>query len=126
MRKNERTELVQKVINIILTGKNEDFSFISAGWLARKVNTSPANLARVFKRETGRTLQRFLISEKLYRSAVLFSEYRDIKVGEAAAAVDYRSTSHFISVFKKNYGASPNMYHRYVPRKRTISKKKRK
>lgn len=111
MRKKKRTKLVQKVIEIIITCKDEDFSFITAGWLARKVNTSPANLARAFKLERGRTLQSYLIQEKLSRSAGLLDDNQDIKVGEAAAAIDYQSTSHFISAFKKRFGVSPRLYH---------------
>lgn len=118
MRKKERTELVQKVIEIVKTCKDEDFSFITAGWLARKVNTSPANLSRAFALEKKITLQRFLIMEKIFRSAVLLNDNQDITVGEAAAAVDYQSTSQFISNFKEQFGASPGGFHRRAPRKK--------
>jgi AraC-like DNA-binding protein len=124
MRKKERTELVQKVIEIILTCKDEDFSFITAGWLARKVNTSPANLSRAFKLENGRTLQSYLIQQKLSRSAFLMDRKQDIKVKETAAALDYRSTSHFISVFKKRFGVSPRMYHCCKHWKKGIKKRR--
>ncbi len=93
MRENKRLELVRKVIEILLTCKNEDFSFNTAGWLARKVNTSPENLARAFKQEAGETLQQFMISGKISRSAILLHQYSDITVGKAAAAMDYRSPS---------------------------------
>ena len=72
MRKKERPKLVKKVIEIIIASKDEDFSFVTAGWLARKVNTSPANLSRAFKLEIGRTLQTILIQEKISRSAFLY------------------------------------------------------
>lgn len=126
MRKKERTEMVQKVIEIILTCEDEDFSFITVGWLARKVNTSPANLSRAFKLEKRRTLQSYLIREKLARSAVLLNLNPDIKVGEAAAALDYRSTSHFISAFKNSFGVSPRMYRCHCKhRKKRIKKRRR-
>lgn len=126
MRKKERTELVQKVIEIIVACEDEDFSFITAGWLARKVNTSPANLARAFKLEKKGTLQSYLIKEKLSRSAVLLDINQDIKVGEAAAALDYRSTSHFISAFKNSFGISPRRYHWCKHWKKGIKKRRRK
>ncbi len=112
MRKNERPELIQKAIEIILSCENEDFSFITAGWLARKLNTSPSNLARAFKKETRDTLQQYMIRQKILRSRILFFNHQDITVGKVAAALDYRSTSHFIMAFKKINGVTPRLFNR--------------
>lgn len=124
MRKNKGPEMVDKVVKIIINCKMKDFSFITAGWLAQQVNTTPANLSRAFKRETGKTLQRFLISQKISRAMSLLSKYQNINIKKVAAALDYNSSSQFSCAFKKIAGLSPSKFHSLMRKINSVKQEK--
>ncbi len=108
--KNERR--VKKIIRLIISCENKAFSTITAGWLARKVGMTPPNLSRAFKKETNRTLQEFLILEKVKRAYSLITNRSDLFIKDIAAELDYNSTSQFIIAFTKYTGISPGRLRR--------------
>jgi len=77
--------------------------------IAKALFCSPAHLSRVFRKETGCTLHRYIINHRL-RMAMQLLKFSDLRVWDVAAAVGFSSASHFIELFKRQYGCSPNKY----------------
>lgn len=121
--KTER--VIGKIIQVIISCKNQSFSIITAGWLAKKVGMTPPNLSRAFKKTAKRTLQEFLIMEKIKRAYPLIINRDDLLIEDIATELDYNSTSQFINAFKKYTGIPPGMLRRqYKGKKKDISQKK--
>ena len=64
-------------------------------------------LARVFRRETGRTLLWYHNAVRCERAKQLLSE-TELSVSEVAASVGYISSAHFSHLFKKMTGLAPS------------------
>lgn len=96
-----------KAIEIISSCKPEDFSYVTVGYVARKLGVSVPNLSRSFKKVFGITIQYFLIQQKMLCALTLMNKKRKITVKELAAALDYNSTSQFIAAFRKHVGRTP-------------------
>jgi len=77
--------------------------------LAGSVGCSPFYLSRLFSRETGMTLSRYLRHLRLERAAELLRTGR-YNVTEAAMEVGYSSLSHFSKAFTAHHGRCPCAY----------------
>lgn len=97
------SDCVNKCVDYIF--KNLHFR-ISLEALSRHANLSREHLARVFRRETGRTIAGFIMEEKLKLSYDLLKTGR-MDSREIAHTLSFCSQSHFISCFKKRYGITP-------------------
>ncbi|MCR5468159.1 MAG: AraC family transcriptional regulator, partial [Lachnospiraceae bacterium] len=82
---------------------------ISLQDLADYVALSPNYLATVFKKETGETLQNYVIDRKVdaAKRMLIYSDYSLTEIGNYLA---FSSTSHFIKVFKEKTGLTPGDY----------------
>jgi len=74
--------------------------------LAEYVSLSPNYLATLFKKETGQTIQNYIVNRKIdaAKRMLTYSEYSLTEIGNYLA---FSSTSHFIKVFKENTGVTP-------------------
>ncbi len=79
--------------------------------LAAALNISPFHLQRVYKRTVGITPAERLRSVRIEAAKTLLMP-EGPSVADAAAAVGFRSASHFSSIFRKTTGLSPNMFRR--------------
>lgn len=68
-------------------------------------------LARVFKRETGRTLLWYHNAIRCEKAKQLLDE-TDLSVSEVGSAVGYVSSAHFSHLFKKMTGIAPSDWRR--------------
>lgn len=66
-------------------------------------------LARVFKKETGRTLLWYHNAVRCEKAKRLLSE-SDLPVSEIGAAVGFASSAHFTHLFKKMTGIAPSAW----------------
>ncbi len=103
----KRQELARAASDFILNCRDEDFAFLTVSWLARHLNTSPANLSRAFVKENPMTLQAFLIGGRLYRSAEYIKKNPHLTIDEVAEVFGYDSPSHFCKLFKSAFGRGP-------------------
>ncbi|UUZ79189.1 helix-turn-helix domain-containing protein [Paenibacillus sp. P26] len=94
-------EIARAVTELIERRYNEN---LTLGEMAAALNLSPFHLRRVFKRSTGATPAKQLLHTRLERSKRLLAE-EDLPIAEIAAAVGFRSPSHFSYVFQKTVGA---------------------
>ncbi|MFV0337293.1 MAG: helix-turn-helix domain-containing protein [Chthoniobacterales bacterium] len=77
--------------------------------LGERIGCSPFYLSRIFSKETGMTISRYLRTLRLERAAELLRTGR-YNVTEAAMAVGYSSLSHFSKAFTTHYGRCPCAY----------------
>lgn len=93
---------------------------LSLSDIAEYVNVVPTYLSSVFRRETGQTVNNYLVALRMRKAQELLSA-TNLKVAEVAQAVGIRNTPYFSACFKKEVGLSPNDYreaHRILPRER--------
>jgi transcriptional regulator GlxA family with amidase domain len=87
------------------------------------VNSSRANLSRLFKIETGFTPIDYLIRLRIEKAGQLFrSSFLSVK--EVMAAVGYNSKGHFTRHFKKRFSVTPSEYRKRHQRTRRPATRK--
>ena len=101
------TSLVGKAKKIILENYNNEHFSVST--IHEELYVSDTYLRKVFKRETGMTLQAFLINRRLSKAADLLRN-RDYAVCDLCYTVGYSDEIHFIRAFKKKYGVPPKQF----------------
>jgi len=87
---------------IVRLARNPD---VDVAWIARELNVSANYLTRAFK-TTGQTPMRYLMSVRLQLAEKLLIA-RNGRVKEIAFQCGFSSSSHFCSVFKREFGVSP-------------------
>ncbi|MDD4081486.1 MAG: helix-turn-helix transcriptional regulator, partial [Eubacteriales bacterium] len=69
----------------------------------------PPYFSRIFKREVGRTVQQFIVDERLNKAESLMRG-KELTLLEIAGLVGIRNQSLFNRMFRKRYGESPGEY----------------
>ncbi|TDF98662.1 response regulator [Paenibacillus piri] len=77
--------------------------------LASLVHLNENYISQMFKKETGQSVTRFLMSVRMERAKELLLENK-LKINEIASEVGYTSESHFCTAFKMYYGKSPRNF----------------
>jgi len=77
--------------------------------VARAVHASPYHLARIFQRETGVPLHRYLTQLRLRISLERLAEGAS-DLTELALELGFSSHSHFTDAFRKEFGRSPSQF----------------
>jgi AraC-like DNA-binding protein len=73
-----------------------------------RANCSPRQLSRIFRREMGETIGRYLARVRLRRAAALLA--RGEKIEAVSLLVGYRSTATLFRHFQRFVGATPRQY----------------
>jgi AraC-like DNA-binding protein len=79
---------------------------ISVASLAHFCGLDSRYLCRIFKKETGMTLQEYILDYRLSKAHVLLLE-TSLTIGDTARSVGYTDVYNFSKMFKKKYGVSP-------------------
>ncbi|NTX51424.1 AraC family transcriptional regulator [Myxococcus sp. CA039A] len=79
--------------------------------LAGVVGLSPSHFARSFKRATGSTPHRFVLTRRLERARELLVTSA-LPLGDVAQATGFCSQSHFTALFRARHGATPARFRR--------------
>jgi AraC-like DNA-binding protein len=95
---------VNKILEIIESGRP-----CTVHGLAAEFDLSESHLQHLFKRQTGLRLGRFLIEQKLQRSAQLLLR-SDMPIKQIAYAVGYQHTPSFTRAFERRFAESPWTY----------------
>lgn len=74
--------------------------------LARAVHCSPYHLARVFRRETGRTIHAYLVQLRLREALERIDRATDLT--QLALSLGFASHSHFTDAFRRSFGVAPS------------------
>lgn len=99
-------ELVREQIHFIRTHLYEKLSLTE---LAAQAGLNPNYFNKVFKMMTGNTVNRFIIDERMKLAAKLLEE-GNLKAYAIAELVGYDNYPHFVNMFKKTYGISPDQW----------------
>lgn len=97
---------IQKVTSYVNAHYQEKLTLAS---VAATVSFSAEYLSRMFVKETGVNFVTYLNNVRL-QHAVSLLEHTDKRIYEIAESVGYTSVSYFSTVFKKNFGITPNEY----------------
>ena len=100
------TRLATEVANYVRRHLSEP---ISAEKMAEEFYLSRPYLSARFKRETGLTLTDYILTEKTEEAKRLL-RYSDKPAAAIGAYLGFSSHGHFIRVFKKYAGQTPNEY----------------
>lgn len=100
------SEAIQKVTSYVSAHYQEKLTLAS---VAAAVSFSAEYLSRMFVKETGMNFVTYLNNVRL-QHAVAMLEHTDKRIYEIAESVGYTSVSYFSTVFKKNFGITPNEY----------------
>lgn len=77
--------------------------------LSSKFNLSQNYIGEFFKKQTGESLQQFIINYKLNLVQLRVS-YSDLTIGEIADELGFTDESHLSRLFKRYYGVTPLAY----------------
>lgn len=79
--------------------------------LAGVIYVHPDYLCRIFKKETGENLTKFLRAYRIGKACELLRE-SSMKVVDISKAVGYQNPSYFCHCFREHYGVSPETFRR--------------
>lgn len=100
--------VVQKAINCIHLNIANN---ISLSDVAQMLDITPNHLARLFAKETGKTVVEYINHSRVKIAANKLKQSRE-PVAEIASSVGFGDTNYFTRVFKKCMGCSPSEYRR--------------
>ena len=83
--------------------------------LARVAGFSPYHFHRLFKKETGETLNEFVTRRRLERAIALMKASRRLSLTQIAIECGFSELSDFSRAYKQRYGISPNQWDRSQP-----------
>lgn len=110
-RKHEKStgtpqEAVEELVVYIRSHLSEKLSLSD---LAYRAGMTPNYLNKVFKDQTGDTVNKFMINERMKLAARMLEEGK-VKSYAIAEYLGYDNYANFVNMFKKTYGVSPNEY----------------
>ena len=97
---------IQRIIEYIDHHYKED---LSRSTLADMVYLSADHLARIFKKETGETLVKYITDKRINAAKELLSDTKT-PIAQVASEVGYDNYSYFTKIFKEKIGVSPGDY----------------
>lgn len=104
----QENQYVRKVKNYI---KYSYMNTIRIEEIAKAVSLDRYYLSRIFKKETGKTMQEYLLGVRMKHACALLSD--GVSISEAATLCGYPDVSSFSKMFKRIYGETPSNYRKY-------------
>ena len=98
-----------KRVLTLLEGRLKDPPSIEQ--LADDVGLSPSRLAHLFRQEMGRSIQSYLLEQRLLAAAKAVVETHE-QISQIAYSVGFGDVSNFNHAFKRRFGMSPRQYRR--------------
>lgn len=103
----EHTLLAERAASYIATHFTEP---ITQSDVADALGITPAYLSSIFHEEKGESYTKFLTRLRMMQAALLLKSNPNMTIQSVAEQTGYASDKHFISVFKKYFGTTPNDY----------------
>jgi len=88
---------------------NHIFEKITIDELAELVHLNPTYLSQVFKKETGVSLGKYILNEKLNEAKRMLIQ-SDASIADISMLLQFSDQSYFTSAFKKYTGLTPRQY----------------
>lgn len=106
----KNTKNYSNLVKMAITYINESLeSPLTVNNIALKLNVTRNHLSKCFTKDTGTTIQQYIINSKLEHSKKLL-ESTNISVVEISKKLHFSSQSHFQNSFKKKYSLTPIQY----------------
>lgn len=106
---SQHVEIIANLIRFIASHLNEELSLER---LSSEVNLSKFHICRIFKKHTGNTITKYIVSNRIEKAKFLLRENTSIeKVSEETGFNNY---PYFYKAFKKITGYSPMDYRKMV------------
>jgi len=100
----------KQIVEDMLSYMMEHFDeTISAEQLCRHFHVSRSYFFRIFKQNTGVTMNEFLVSIRMTKAKALLQE-TDLPIIEISGSVGFHDVSHFCNTFKRLFGMTPSIY----------------
>jgi len=106
LRCNEAVDYDRRMGEILLLMESNIPQKINIAKLAEAVNISLSTLNRMFRRNYGKSAERYWIDMKMQRAALQLTSSQ-LSVKEVAQRVGYTDQLHFSHCFKRFFGQSP-------------------
>lgn len=103
---NKKNMVVEQAKTFIDTHFSEK---ITQNEIAKAVYLTPGHLSKVFKRQTGVSLNQYINDRRMSMAKELLAN-SDIDINEVASRSGFGSSSYFITYFRKNTGKTPKEY----------------
>ena len=103
--KKHGNKYVRKVKNYI---KNSYMEEIRIEQIAKAISLDRRYLSRIFKKETGKTIQQYLLDVRMKHACVFLKEGKSIS--ECASLCGYSDLPNFSKMFKRTYGVPPTVF----------------
>ena len=97
---------VLKAENYILSHLDQS---LTVRQIAENIYISHTYLCFIYKKKTGKTLNKFITEAKMNQARALL-ENTDKKIGDISAMLGYSNQNYFSKVFINTYGISPHAY----------------
>jgi len=109
---DKNTKLINEIKSIIINEihyQKETSLFNFSDLLSTKLKYDYAYLSRLFSGVEGRTIERFILAQKIEKVKELLT-YDELTLSEIAFQMNYSSTAHLSTQFKKITGMSPSAF----------------
>ena len=117
---NQRSKCIEQIKNCIrdLENRKDDKLKINLSeYHSQQINYDYSYLSSLFSEVEGTTIEKYYISQKIERVKELLV-YDDMSLSEIAFMLNYSSTAHLSSQFKKNTGLTPSYYKQLADKRR--------
>lgn len=105
----ETRKMIERAKDFIRFNYNKDISLQVVG---DHLYLNPSYFSMLFKNQTGENFLDYLTRIRLDNAKRLLDE-TNLKIYQISEMVGYKSEKHFITLFRKNVGCSPNQYRQY-------------
>lgn len=105
-RKHSHAAIVSQVNAFVEQNLQHD---VSIQTVANHVFLHPSYLSRIYKSETGESYSDYVLKVRMERAISLLRN-KGIKVYDISTELGYNQTQHFIKMFKKHFGLTPQEY----------------
>ena len=109
---NKQTQLINEIKSIIIQQihySEEPLVVNFSTLLKEKMSYDYAYLSRLFSSVEGRTIEKFILAQKVEKIKELLT-YQELSLSEIAFQLNYSSAAHLSSQFKKLTGMTPSKF----------------
>ncbi|MEP7265180.1 MAG: helix-turn-helix domain-containing protein [Bacteroidota bacterium] len=111
---NRMSSVIEKVKQLVIKrARNEvddaDKKIKLSNYLASKLNYEYTHLSSLFSSVEGRTIENYFIEQRIEKAKELL-KYDQLSLNEIAFELEYSSTAHLSSQFKKITGLTPSAF----------------
>ncbi len=111
--KDRSAQLVEQIklaiIDIIHYSKQFKLSTKNSDYISEKVGLSYSSLSRLFSKQEGITIEKYIILQKIEKVKELL-EYEELTLSQIADKLGYSSVQHLSNQFRKEVGMSVSSY----------------